>query len=424
MTPPFRLSLSTAAALSLVIPGAQAQATPDAVLPPVQVVGSPVVEAQRVDAFASLATEVSEAQVRDLNALDLSSALRRTPGVTVSRFNPVGSFGGDEGGAVYVRGMGASRPGSEIKTFVDGIPFYMGVWNHSLLDLLPVNGMQGISVLKGPQPQRFGNTFAAIELTPKRAVREGLGGQLRLTAGSFSTVTEQAELSWRHDGTELLLAQGAARSDGHRDTADGRLSNLMINASQRLDAHWRLGLLLLGADNRASDPGEEGAPASRTGSFDTRGALTALSLEHRHAGSQGRLQLYSNHGDSDWANPNAALTFYWPEFERQVCVAGRVTKVPREESAAYFHSRPRGSQIGAWASRQSSVVESRAELEKAWAELEKKFPTDIPLPPTWGGYVLQPDRIEFWQGRPSRLHDRLCYQRQTDGNWRIERLSP
>lgn len=132
----------------------------------------------------------------------------------------------------------------------------------------------------------------------------------------------------------------------------------------------------------------------------------------------------SRKGSELAANPNAALTFYWPEFERQVCVAGRVTKVSPEESAAYFKSRPRGSQIGAWASRQSSTVESRAELEKAWAEMEKKFPADIPLPPTWGGFVLAPERIEFWQGRPSRLHDRLCYQRQTDGSWRIERLSP
>ena len=132
----------------------------------------------------------------------------------------------------------------------------------------------------------------------------------------------------------------------------------------------------------------------------------------------------SRKGSELAANPNAALTFYWPEFERQVCVAGRVVKVPPEESAAYFHSRPRGSQIGAWASRQSSVVESRASLEKSWAEIEKQFPGEIPLPPTWGGYVLAPDRIEFWQGRPSRLHDRLCYQRQTDGTWKIERLSP
>lgn len=124
------------------------------------------------------------------------------------------------------------------------------------------------------------------------------------------------------------------------------------------------------------------------------------------------------------ANPHAALTFYWPEFERQICVAGRVTKVPRDESEAYFKSRPRGSQIGAWASRQSATVESRADLERMWEEMTKKFPTDIPLPPTWGGYALEPDRIEFWQGRPSRLHDRLCYQRQTDGSWRIDRLSP
>ena len=124
------------------------------------------------------------------------------------------------------------------------------------------------------------------------------------------------------------------------------------------------------------------------------------------------------------ANPNAALTFYWPEFERQVCIAGRVEKVSREESEAYFRTRPHGSQIGAWASRQSAVVASRADLEQAWAEMEKKHPTDVPLPPIWGGYVLQPDRIEFWQGRPSRLHDRLCYQRQPDGSWKIERLSP
>ena len=123
-------------------------------------------------------------------------------------------------------------------------------------------------------------------------------------------------------------------------------------------------------------------------------------------------------------NPNAALTFFWPELERQVCIAGAVKKLPTAESEKYFKSRPRGSQIGAWASQQSEVVIDRAVLEQKWRELERQFPGEVPLPPHWGGFVLEPVRIEFWQGRPSRLHDRFQYSRQTDGSWKIERLSP
>ncbi|HZI31139.1 MAG TPA: pyridoxamine 5'-phosphate oxidase [Candidatus Binatia bacterium] len=123
-------------------------------------------------------------------------------------------------------------------------------------------------------------------------------------------------------------------------------------------------------------------------------------------------------------NPNAALTFFWPELERQVCVTGTVTKLPVEESETYFKSRPRGSQIGAWASNQSEPIPNRAVLEAQWRELEKKFPHDVPLPPNWGGFILRPERIEFWQGRPSRLHDRFSYTRQPDGSWKIERLAP
>jgi pyridoxamine 5'-phosphate oxidase len=123
-------------------------------------------------------------------------------------------------------------------------------------------------------------------------------------------------------------------------------------------------------------------------------------------------------------NPNAALNFFWPELERQVGIAGIVEKTSRAESQKYFQSRPRGSQLAAWASSQSEIVSDRAVLEKKWNELEQKFPDEIPLPPNWGGFVLQPKRIEFWQGRPSRLHDRFNYSRQADGSWKIERLSP
>jgi pyridoxamine 5'-phosphate oxidase len=124
-------------------------------------------------------------------------------------------------------------------------------------------------------------------------------------------------------------------------------------------------------------------------------------------------------------NPNAALVFYWPDQERQVCIAGLTAKISRAESEAYFKSRPRGSRLAAWASRQSEVIENREALEARWRELQAKYPgEDVPMPPNWGGFVLTPARIEFWQGRPSRLHDRFRYLKQSDGKWLIERLSP
>jgi pyridoxamine 5'-phosphate oxidase len=124
-------------------------------------------------------------------------------------------------------------------------------------------------------------------------------------------------------------------------------------------------------------------------------------------------------------NPWAALVFYWPHLERQVRVEGRVAKVPDEESDAYFKSRPRGSQIGAWASEQSRAIESRIELEKRAEELAATYrDREIPRPPHWGGFRLSPVAIELWQGRLDRLHDRLLYSRAADGGWTRGRLSP
>ncbi|MEA3211444.1 MAG: pyridoxamine 5-phosphate oxidase [Chthoniobacter sp.] len=125
------------------------------------------------------------------------------------------------------------------------------------------------------------------------------------------------------------------------------------------------------------------------------------------------------------ANPRAALTFWWGALERQVNITGAVTQSSREESERYFAVRPTPSQLGAWASRQSGVVRGREQLEEQFKEALDRFgETEIPLPPFWGGYCLRPQTIEFWQGRHSRLHDRLCYTRQPDDSWIIERLSP
>ena len=126
------------------------------------------------------------------------------------------------------------------------------------------------------------------------------------------------------------------------------------------------------------------------------------------------------------ANPRAALVFYWAELDRQVRITGGVALTTREESERYFRSRPLGSRLGAWASHQSRVIPGRAALEADVREIEARFADgEVPLPAHWGGYRVVPDAIEFWQGRESRLHDRIQYVRESGGRgWRVERLSP
>jgi pyridoxamine 5'-phosphate oxidase len=134
---------------------------------------------------------------------------------------------------------------------------------------------------------------------------------------------------------------------------------------------------------------------------------------------------HSRKGRELEANPHAAYIFPWVALERQVTVEGSVAKLPREESEAYFHSRPRASQLAAWASPQSSIISGREALEEAMKATERKYlGAEAPLPPHWGGFRINPQTVEFWQGRRSRLHDRLRYRRDESGGWVVERLAP
>jgi pyridoxamine 5'-phosphate oxidase len=132
----------------------------------------------------------------------------------------------------------------------------------------------------------------------------------------------------------------------------------------------------------------------------------------------------SRKGEELETNARVALVFHWSELHRQIRVEGWAARVSQEESETYFHSRPRGSQIGAWASRQSEPIRDRRELRRSYQDFSRKFMSSaVPLPPFWGGYRVTPERMEFWQGRAHRLHDRLCYVRDGEA-WKIVRLSP
>ena len=159
--------------------------------------------------------------------------------------------------------------------------------------------------------------------------------------------------------------------------------------------------------------GEDGRPNSRM----------VLLKEVNERGFVFFTNYLSRKGKSFAANPFAAMTFFWPELERQVRIEGRIEKLDEAASDEYFQSRPYASRIGAWASAQSEVLASKAALLAKAAVIGAKHPLNVPRPPHWGGYIVIPDRIEFWQGRPSRLHDRIQY-RLIDGDWIKERLSP
>jgi len=270
---------------------------------PVEVVASPIVEGNLVNEYGSQVTVVTEEQIEDLNAQDLPAALRRTPGVVISRHNPVGSFGGGEGGSIFIRGMGGSRPGAEIQTLVDGVPKFVSVWTHPLMDVLSVDPVEKIEVYKGAQPVLFGNmAFGAVNLTTKKMEEEGFYTKLEGAYGSYDTWVEVLEHGGKVKKFDYYLVQSYRKSHGHRDDADGELQEYFARVGYELSEDWDIDLLLNHTNNWADDPGAEDENPPPDGTFKTDDYFTVATLSHEYDWTKGYVKLYLEDGDIDWVD--------------------------------------------------------------------------------------------------------------------------
>ncbi len=282
----------------------------------VTVEAPPVVEASHLDLLGSVVSSVSARQVEDLNAQDLAGALRRIPGVTVARYNAVGAYGGADGGAIYLRGQGSGRPGAEIVTLIDGVPRFVGVWTHPLLDSLSLDPIERIDVYRSPQPVLLGTmAFGAVDLVSRRQAGSGFGGRAVGSFGSFSTEVGRAEAGWAGDRGEAWVSAGHRASDGHRANADGRVDAAAGHGSWALDEHWAVVVDVRHTDAWADDPGVVGAPQPPVvPRFADTSDFVLASLRHEHGWGEGSVKVYVDDGSIGWlqwsTSPAEAFTTF------------------------------------------------------------------------------------------------------------------
>lgn len=267
----------------------------------VVVTARPITFAERVNDYGGVVSSVGRDQLVNLNAQDLPSALRRVPGVGISRYNLLGAYGGAEGGSVYVRGQGAGRPGSEIKIYVDGVPREVGVWSHPLMDVVPVDYADTIDVAKGPQPYRYAGTFGSIEVTTLRKTTPGYETGIDLGAGEHGTLWGSVRHGGRDEGVDYYLGAVHKQSDGHRDHADGELQSQFVRAGVAATRSLDVSYSLLRTDNWSRDPGREDEPTPQRDKFATETLTHALRFEHEVENLSGIAVLYYEDGRIRWS---------------------------------------------------------------------------------------------------------------------------
>jgi len=268
----------------------------------IEVISSPIIEENKVTDFGNQISIVTDRQIESMNALDLPNALRRVPGVTISRYNIVGSYGGAQGGAIFIRGMGAERPGSSIQITTDGKPIFQGIFSHPLMDLISIDNIDKIEVYKGAQPVFLGNmSNGSVQITTKRMTQEGFDTKAGIDYGSYNTQNTYLRHGGKKGAFDYYVIGSYKKSDGHRDNADGELQNLSARIGYELSKNWDVTFSIGHTDNWAQDPGIEGAPKPPiTPRFTSRNTVYDLTVSNNFNMAKGYIKLFYDDGHVRW----------------------------------------------------------------------------------------------------------------------------
>ncbi len=269
-------------------------------LPTVVVTASPIAQMERVTKDGAESVVVGREQLALLNAQDVPTALRQVPGVTISRYSPIGSYGGAQGGSVYIRGLGTARPGGEVRLYTDGAPRESGMWSHPLMDSMPIDFAESITVQKSPHPARYSGTFGAVDVETRRRRTPGYEGEVDLAYGRYNTFLSAGSAGLKEGPVDAYGGVSYKCSDGSRDHSTSILKSAFGRLGFDLSDDEHLGFIYQRTDSKVEDSGEINRPTPRTDRFDLSTDLYTLRFDTKRECLTGFSLISFERGTIDW----------------------------------------------------------------------------------------------------------------------------
>ncbi len=270
-------------------------------LPAVKVTASPITQEERVSADGAETVVLGRGQLGALNAQDIQTALRQVPGVTISRYAPIGSYGGGQGGSVYIRGAGTARPGGEIRLYTDGAPRESGVWGHPLMDSMPIDFAQGLTVYKNPHPGHLGGAFGGVDVMTRRRTEDGWEGEAETAIGRYGTFLAATSVGAKEAGIDAYGGLSYKRSNGLRSHNDSELATAFARFGIDLSEFEHVGFVYQNTDSKVEDPGEKHGTVPLRDRFDLATDLYTIRFDTKGRDHiEGHTLVYVEHGDIAW----------------------------------------------------------------------------------------------------------------------------